>query len=138
MRPFQQLVVWQKAHENTLGVYRISAGFPREEMFGQTSQMRRSSASAPTNIAEGSVHDEGREFHRFLGIALGSAAELEYQLILARDLGYISHEEHAVIDGAVNEVKRMLVRFRARLSAQRNEVISQRPAASSRRPEGAP
>ena len=131
MRPFQELVVWQKVHGNTLEVYRISAGFPRDEMFGLTSQIRRSSASVPTNIAEGSVHDEGREFHRFLGIALGSAAELEYQLILARDLGYISQADHAIIDSAVNDVKRMLVRFRARLNAPKAPASSQQLAASN-------
>lgn len=126
MRPFQELIVWQKAHQLVLDVYGISHAFPREEQFGLTSQMRRSAASVPTNIAEGSVHDEGREFHRFLGIALGSAAELEYQLILARDLGYLTAVDHEPLDKAVNDVKRMLVRFRTRL-----RTTTRPPVASS-------
>ena len=112
MRPFQDLTVWQKAHLLVLRVYDVTRGFPSHEQFGLTSQMRRSASSIPTNIAEGSVHDTGAQFHRFLGIALGSATELEYQLILSKDLKYISDEIHHQLDKDLAEVKRMLVSFR--------------------------
>ncbi len=109
MRPFQDLIVWQKAHDLTLRIYGITASFPSHEIYGLTSQMRRSSASVPTNIAEGSVFDDGLQFQRFLGIALGSATELEYQLILATDLGYLALDNQKALDATLTEVKKMLV-----------------------------
>lgn len=114
MRPFQDLIVWQKAHRVTLEVYRLTTTFPKSELYGLTSQMRRSAASIPTNIAEGSVYDDNLQFQRFLGIALGSAAELEYQLILVTDLGYVDRETSATLDGTLAEVKKMLVALRKR------------------------
>jgi len=117
-RPFQQYVVYQRAHEVVLDVYRATDAFPRQEMFGLTSQMHRSAASVPTNIAEGSALDGSRDFRRFLGIALASATELEYQLILAADLGYLETSHSTSLRARVNEVKRMLVTFRRRLHDQ--------------------
>ncbi|MFN0146219.1 MAG: four helix bundle protein [Dehalococcoidia bacterium] len=114
VRPFQDLIVWQKAHRVTLEVYRLTTTFPKSELYGLTSQMRRSAASIPTNIAEGSVYDDNLQFQRFLGIALGSAAELEYQLILVTDLGYVDRETSATLDGTLAEVKKMLVALRKR------------------------
>lgn len=116
-RAFQQYVVYQRAHEVTLLVYRETEHFPRNEVFGLTSQMRRSASSVPTNIAEGSAF-EPREFRRFLGIALGSATELEYQLILAEDLGYLDTAAAVGLRGQVNQIKKMLVVFRQRLNEQ--------------------
>lgn len=115
MRPFQELVVWQKAHQFALAVYHASAGFPGDERFGLTSQVRRSAVSIPANIAEGSARPGETEFRRFLGIALGSATELEYHLILSKDLGYLSPETHERLDTSLAEVKRMLVAFCRRL-----------------------
>ena len=114
MRPFQDLIVWQKAHDLTLRVYGITASFPSHKIYGLTSQMRRSSASVPTNIAEGSVFDDGLQFQRFLGIALGSATELEYQLILSADLGYLAPDDWKALDASLTEVKKMLVTLRKR------------------------
>lgn len=112
MRPFQELKVWEKAHAVLLRVYSVTQSFPQHEQYGLVSQMRRSAASIPTNIVEGSVFDTGWQFYRFLGIALGSSAELEYQLILSRDLGYITAEAYVSLDRDLAEVKRMLVSFR--------------------------
>lgn len=114
MRPFQQLIVWQKAHQVALDTYRVTAEFPPDERFGLTSQMRRSAASVPTNIAEGSAYDDGLQFQRFLGLALGSATELEYQLILAADPGYITRDEASRVDSDLAQVKKMLVTLRRR------------------------
>ena len=117
MRPFQELIVWQKAHAVTLAIYKETAKFPKEEQYSLTSQIRRSSNSVPTNIAEGSARESGREFHQFLSVALGSAAELEYQLLLARDLGYLSESTYMKLDGDVAELKRMLVALKKSLRA---------------------
>jgi four helix bundle protein len=89
MKNFRDLQVWGKAHVLALDVYRLTARFPREELFGLTSQMRKCSASIAANIAEGCGRRGNAEFHRFLQIAAGSASELEYHILLARDLGYL-------------------------------------------------
>ena len=89
MRDFQELSIWQRSHLLTLKIYSITKDFPKDEMFGLTSQMRRSSSSVPTNIAEGCGRNSNPELNRFLIIAAGSSSELQYQLILSKDLGYI-------------------------------------------------
>ncbi|HMS59992.1 MAG TPA: four helix bundle protein [Tepidiformaceae bacterium] len=125
MRPFQELVVWQRAHQLVLDVYRESNALPAEERFGLTSQMRRSAASVPANIAEGSARNTDAEMRHFLSIAFGSATELEYHLLLAKDLAYISPATHSHLDTRLAEVKRMLNAFIHRLQRDPNE----RPAA---------
>lgn len=99
MRDFRELKVWQKAHEATLDVYRATKDFPREEQFGLTAQVRRSAESIAANIAEGCGRDGDAEFARFLQIALGSASETEYHLLLAKDLGLLPVSEHERIGG---------------------------------------
>jgi four helix bundle protein len=111
MRDFKELKVWQKAHELVLGVYRATQAFPAKERFALTTQLRKAASSVPSNIAEGCGRGHDRDFARFLGIAAGSASEVEYQLILSRDLGYLQPEKHAELDVQVNEVKRMLNSF---------------------------
>jgi four helix bundle protein len=118
MRDFKELKVWQKAHRFVLDVYRHTTSFPSEERFGLTRQLRNSAASVPSNIAEGCGREGERELARFLSIAAGSASEAEYQLILARDLGYLKHDLHRQLDDQVNEVKRMLNSFLQRLSQE--------------------
>ena len=86
MQDFRDLKVWQKSHQLTLEVYRSTATFPREELYGLTSQIRRASSSIPANIAEGCGRNSPNELRRFLEIAMGAASELEYHLLLARDL----------------------------------------------------
>ena len=108
MKDFRQLKVWEKAHALTLGVYRATAGFPREELFGITSQMRRASASIAANLAEGCGRTGDGDFHRFLNIAAGSAVELEYFLLLARDLNLLSTGTYEQLEGGILEVQRML------------------------------
>ncbi len=108
MQSFRNLKVWEKAHLLTLDVYRSSKPFPRDEMYGLTSQMRRASASVGANIAEGSCRKGDCEFGRFLQIALGSASELEYHLLLARDLELLQSLDYQRLSEEVVEVKRML------------------------------
>ena len=116
MRDFRQLKVWQKAHRCTLEIYRRTQGFPAEERFGLTAQLRKAAVSVPSNIAEGCGRDSERDFARFLSIAAGSASEAEYQLLLARDLGYLQQKAHLQLDEQINEVKRMLNSFIQTLS----------------------
>ncbi len=117
MQDFRNLKVWEKAHALTLGVYKSSKTFPRDEMYGLTSQMRRASVSIGANIAEGSCRRGDTDFARFLQIAAGSASELEYHLLLARDLDLLNSADYQrLAEGAV-EVKRMLASLMKKLRA---------------------
>ncbi|MFZ0312959.1 MAG: four helix bundle protein [Candidatus Korobacteraceae bacterium] len=107
MQDFRNLEVWRKAHTLALDIYRLTESFPRSEMFGLCSQMRRSASSIPTNLAEGCGRTQP-EFGRFVQIGLGSACELEYQLLLARDLGFLAPESYEGANAHVVETKRML------------------------------
>jgi four helix bundle protein len=117
MRDFRELKVWEKAHQFTLEIYRITRDFPNDERFGLTAQIRRSAASVPTNIAEGCGRDSERELARFMSIAAGSASEAEYQLLLAHDLNYIQNEGFKNLHTLINEIKRMLNSFIQKLTA---------------------
>ncbi len=108
MRNFRQLEVWKKAHELTLDLYRISTNFPSEERFGITSQLRRAAASIGANLAEGCGRDTDSDFKRFVHIARGSAFEVEYHILLAKDLEMISAANNESLNAKINEVKRML------------------------------
>src|SRR3954454_19137176 len=103
MQSFKNLRVWEKAHLLTLDIYKSTGTFPREELYGLTSQMRRSSASIGANIAEGCCRKGDTELGRFLQIAMGSASELEYQLLLARDLEMIKSLDFQRLSGEVIE-----------------------------------
>lgn len=108
MRDFREIKVWAKAHSLTLQIYKATATFPREEIYGLTSQMRRSSASIPANIAEGFGRGGNTELARFLQIAMGSASEVEYHVLLARDLNLLTQKIYDDLEGRIVEVKRML------------------------------
>ena len=111
MQDFRSLKVWDKAHALTLSIYRATATFPRDEMFGLTSQLRRACASIPGNIAEGCGRGSDADFARFLQVAMGSASETDYHLLLARDLGYLETSKYDELLQAITEVKRMLNAF---------------------------
>src|SRR5581483_4083666 len=119
MKDFRQLKVWEKAHQLALGIYKATNKFPKEELYGLTSQIRRASMSIPTNIAEGCGRNTDAEFARFLQIAMGSASETEYQLILANDLECLTKDQHEKLHGEVEEVKRMLASLLKTLRADR-------------------
>lgn len=117
MRDFRQLKVWEKAHALTLAVYRATVAFPRTELYGLTSQMRRSCVAIPTNIAEGCGRGSPADMARFLYMALGSASQLEYQLLLARDLQLLDASLHERLTNDTIEVKKMLATFVQKLKA---------------------
>jgi four helix bundle protein len=118
LRAFRELKVWQKGHQLTLAVHRATQAFPRDELYGLTSQLRRASASIPANIAEGCVRGSGAEFRRFLQVALGSASEVEYHVLLASELGFLSSPQYESLQREVIEIKRMLTSFIQRLQAE--------------------
>lgn len=108
MRNFRNFSVWSKAHLLTLKIYSITKSFPKEELFGLTSQMRRAAYSIPSNIAEGCGRSTAPDFKRFLTIAAGSSSELEYQLFLSKELGYLSETIFKELEFDTNEIKKML------------------------------
>ncbi|MBU0672043.1 MAG: four helix bundle protein [Candidatus Margulisbacteria bacterium] len=105
---FKDLIVWQKAYELSLLIYRKTASFPRSETYGLVSQLRRCSVSVPSNISEGYERKGSKEYQRFLNIAKGSLGELETQILLAKDLGYIKQESWKEIDDLRQETMRTL------------------------------
>lgn len=118
MKDFKNLKVWQKAHALVLSVYKVTSHFPRSELYGLINQIRLSCVSIPANIAEGCGRNSDADFARFLQIALGSASELEYHLILSQDLGFINSEHYTMLDNEVIEIKRMLSGFIKKLNAE--------------------
>lgn len=108
MRDFRQLNVWEEAHKLTLEIYKMTKEFPKEELFGLTSQMRRASISIASNIAEGCGRGSNKEYAQFIQIALGSAYEIDYQLLLAKDLGYINAEKYDGLNERADKTKRQL------------------------------
>ncbi len=113
--PFRKLVVWQNAHGLALNLYKITKTFPTDERYGLTSQIRRSAVSICANIAEGCGRQTRRDFARFAYIALGSASELEYHLLMASDLGLLDKECYLPLERSVTQVKRMLTGLIRRL-----------------------
>jgi len=114
MKNFRDLKVWEKAHQ--LAVYRASESFPKREALGLTSQVRRSAMSIPANIAEGCGRRGDAELGRFMQIAMGSASELEYYVLLGRELGHLPEGVATELDAQVTEVKRMLASFLQKLT----------------------
>jgi four helix bundle protein len=108
MKDFRNLMVWGRAHSLVLRIHEVTAEFPDQEVYGITAQLRRSAASVPANIAEGCGRIGDGEFARFLQIAMGSASETQYHLILAKDLGLLGEADINDLLPRVEEVKRML------------------------------
>ena len=114
-RDFRKVKAWERAHAFTLQVYRATSSFPGDERFGLVSQMRRARASIPTNVAEGCGRSTINELARFIDIATGSASEVEYQLLLAKDLGYLPEDQYKNLSTEVTEIRRMLLAFKKTL-----------------------
>jgi four helix bundle protein len=119
MKDFRGSLVWQKSHSLTLAIYKATSEFPKSELYGLTSQMRRAGASIPANIAEGCGKDGDADIGRYVQIAMGSASELDYHLILAYDLGLLTQADYQQLNEQAQEVKRMLVGFIKKLKANR-------------------
>ena len=116
--------MWEKAHALTVRVYQLTEGGTMHRFPGLSAQLRRSVAAVPTNIAEGSGHVSAAQFNRFLEIALASASEADYQLLLAKDLSMVSNKEYAQLEARISEVRAMLVGLRRRVLEQRGKPSS--------------
>jgi four helix bundle protein len=122
LRDFRELKVWEKSHKLTLAIYKATAHFPREEIYGLTSQIRRASASIPANIAEGCGRNSIMELAHFLHIAMGSASELDYHLLLAHDLNFQDHTEYEQLAGELREIKRMLGTYSQKIKTSHSQT----------------
>ena len=111
MQDFRNLKVWRAAHAMTLDAYNVTRGYPKDELFGLTSQTRRACASIGANVAEGCGRKTDLEMAHFLQVAMGSASEVQYHFLFAYDLELMSRENYARLNGQVLEVKRMLATF---------------------------
>jgi four helix bundle protein len=120
LKNFRELKVWHKSHQLTLNIYQVTARFPQQELYGLTSQIRRASASIPANIAEGCGRGSDADLARFLQIAMGSASELEYHLLLACDLNFIESSHYQQLNSDVTEIKRMLASFIQKLKSSKS------------------
>lgn len=116
MRDFKNYNVWEKSHQLVLEIYKITKLYPQEENYGLVSQMRRSSSSVPTNIAEGAGRISDAEFARFIVMASGSACELEYQIILSHSLEYMNSTQFEELNQKINEIKKMLIGLHKKLA----------------------
>ena len=124
MQDFTKLTVWQRSHRLTLTTYGVTAAFPREERYGLTQQIRRAASSVEFNIAEGSGCRSKRAFLRYLGIAAASLSELQCQLILARDLGWLDDEAMRRLIGEIIGIRRMLLALMRSLGTKPRERVA--------------
>jgi four helix bundle protein len=120
MKDFRELQVWLKAHQMVLAAYEITRPFPSDEKFGLTAQIRRASVSVAANIAEGCGRWGDGEFARFLQMAMGSLMEVDYECLLARDLGYLPVPKYKSMLSQINEVRRMLASLLRKVEADRH------------------
>ncbi|UWY27958.1 four helix bundle protein [Flavobacterium sp. TR2] len=115
MHQFKELLIWKKSRSFCSKIYSITATFPSEEKFGIINQLRRAAVSIPSNIAEGSSRNSNKDFARFLEIAIESAYEVETQLLISSDLGFINEESTIELINLLEEITKMTSRFRATL-----------------------
>jgi four helix bundle protein len=115
MHQFKELVIWQKSRSFCSDIYSITSSFPLDEKFGITNQLRRASVSIPSNIAEGSSRNSNKDFSRFLEIAIGSAYEIETQLLIASDLEFIKTEQLELLINQLEEIIKMISKFKSTL-----------------------
>ncbi len=116
MHNYHELKIWQESRELVKSVYTLTIDFPKEEIYGLTSQIRRAAVSIPSNIAEGTGRSSDKEFQRFLDYAIGSLFELETQIILANDLNFINTENFEIIQNEIKSLIRMIIKFKGILN----------------------
>ena len=119
MSDYKKLKVWETAHKFTIDIYKVTKGFPEDEKYGLTSQIRRSASSIPTNIVEGCGQLDNGNLIRFLGIGKGSAFEVEYQLLLSKDLNYIDNREFNELNESIQKIISMLTNLIKSLRVKR-------------------
>jgi len=132
MSDYKKLKVWEDAHKFTVDIYNITKTFPNNEQYGLTSQIRRSASSIPTNIAEGCGQLDNGNLIRFLGISKGSAFETEYQLLLAKDLNYLTNEEYKLLTAKIQSIIRRLTNLIKSLKNHKPKTINQKQVLNPR------
>ncbi|WP_282018951.1 four helix bundle protein [Salegentibacter mishustinae] len=115
MNYFKELKIWQKAIDLITEIYTKSQEFPKEELYGLTSQIRRSAVSIPSNIAEGCGRKTNKDFANFLGISLGSAFELETQLIIAKNLNFMNSDDFKILENEIHHIQNMIIKLQSTL-----------------------
>ncbi|MDR6300831.1 four helix bundle protein [Mesonia maritima] len=115
MNYFKELKVWQNAIDLVTATYKKSQEFPNEELYGLTSQIRRSAVSIPSNIAEGCGRKTNKDFANFLGISLGSAFELETQLIIAKNLNFMNLDDFKILENEIRHIQNMIIKLQSTL-----------------------
>jgi four helix bundle protein len=115
MQDYKKLIVWQKAHALSLMIYKVTEIFPKEELYGLVSQIRRATVSIATNIAEGTGRNSNQDFSRFLHIAYGSSSEVEYLLMLSSELKYVPLDIANKLNSDIIEIKKMLASLQKKL-----------------------
>ena len=118
MRDFKKYDIWKLSHQFTLTIYKISTSFPKDETYNLISQIKRSALSIPTNIAEGCGRNTDKEFNQFLNIALGSATETEYLILLAKDLNYLNEVNYILLEQQINTIKSKIYTLKNKLNQQ--------------------
>ena len=129
MKTHMDLDVWKLSIEVVKDIYEITKSFPKEEVFGLTSQIKKAAISIPSNIAEGASRQTNKEFIQFLYISLGSASELETQLIIARELGFIDVDNMEIINGKIENIKKMITGL---INYKKSKINEQFPNSKSR------
>lgn len=125
MKDFKDLEIWKRSHKLTVDIYCATQKFPKEEIYGLTSQIRRAVSSIPTNIAEGCGRRTNAELANFLNIASGSASEVEYELLLAKDINYLTDIQYQQFAKEVREIRSMLAAYmRTLTSSNQKSVVS--------------
>ena len=124
MKDFKELEIWKRSHKLTVDIYRATQKFPKEEIYGLTSQIRRAVSSIPTNIAEGCGRRTNAELANFLNIASGSASEVEYELLLAKDINYLTDIQYQQFAKEVREIRSMLAAYMRTLTSNQKSVVS--------------
>jgi four helix bundle protein len=119
MKDFRDMHVWERSHRLTVAIYAATLAFPREELYRLTSQIRRCSVSVGANIAEGCGKMGNNEFQRFLQIASGSASEPDYELLLAKDLGYLPKPDYSIIADELSQIRKMLSSLLRKINVER-------------------
>jgi len=115
MNYFKELKVWQKAIELVTETYLVTKAFPKDELFGLVSQIRRCVVSIPSNIAEGCGRKTNKDFSNFLGIALGSCFELETQIIISKNVGYLTNENFIILESEIQHIQNMIIKLQTSL-----------------------
>jgi len=118
MNYFKELKVWQKAIDLVTETYLITKKFPKDEVFGLVSQMRRCIVSVPSNIAEGCGRKSNKEFVNFLGIALGSSFEFETQIIISKNIGYLNDEQFSLLESEIQHIQNMIIKLQNSLESK--------------------